>query len=91
MKARWFLASNEDAVQALTGGGVTERCHLRPGRRYSPSQGSIEIASLELKTDRDAAQPETGRDGATAHSEAAQAEVKLFWCLCVPLSLVKEL
>lgn len=45
-------------MQALTGGGVTERCHLRPGRRYSLSQGSIEIASLELKTDRDAAQPE---------------------------------
>lgn len=39
-------------------GGVTERCHLGPGRGYSPSQGSIEMASLELKTDRGVAQPD---------------------------------
>lgn len=46
------LGSNEDAdaTRAVTGGGVTERFHLSPGHGYSPSQGSIEIASLERKT-----------------------------------------
>lgn len=55
-----LLASNEDsdATRAATGGGVTERCHLSPGRWYCPSQGSVETASLELKPDRDVAQPD---------------------------------
>lgn len=52
------LGPNEDsaATQAVAGGGGTERWHLSPGRCYSPSQGSIVIASLELTTDRDVAQ-----------------------------------
>lgn len=78
----WPLMRTRTPREQWLDWGVTARRHLSPGRWYSPSQGSTERASLELKTDRDVAQADQA-EKVQRHSQMALKQRSSCSGMCV--------